>query len=371
MFVLSIIKFFLLFPFKHYYLTLLYVLINFVLATAMYAKLKPFYDAKHESSHKKYEYFRRLDKLSFPRILVGFLFLVWPRAIIFALSMLIMAVLTNVGKDIHDPASKAWKDKAYTLCSKIVLFAVGCVLVTEERDPAKAAKIYKKYLGPDFEISYDEPFCAVISNHCSWVESYYFNAKYNAGYVSKKSAQKVPLISHVGRYNKTIYCDRQSEADRLKAVEAIANRQKGLMSGAEKTQLAIYPEGTMSNGTYLIKFKRGAFMTLLPLKVHIEKIDQSAENSLAVAAMDFPLHMVLACCYLWHSVTFLDLPVVKPTEYMYETYKDLGNEKWMIYMNVTKKLMAEYGALKECEATFKPEKLDYLSEIKGKKVKNT
>lgn len=371
MFLFSLIKFFLLFPFKHYYLTLLHIIINFILATLMYIKLKPFYDAKHEVAHKKYEYFRRLDKLSYPRILIGFIFLVWPRAIIFAIVMLIMAILVNTGKNIHDPASKAWKDIVYTIGSRIVLFAVGCVFIKEERDPEKAEKIYKKYLGPDYKISYDEPFCTIINNHCSWVESYYFNAKYNAGYVGKKSAQKVPLISHIGKYNKTIYCDRQSEADRLKAVEDIANRQKDLMSGKEKTQLAIYPEGTMTNGTYIIKFKRGAFMTLLPLKLHIEKIDHSEENSLAVAAMDFPLHMILACCYLWHNVTFLDLPVIKPTEYMYEKYKDLGEEKWMIYMNVTKKLMAEYGELKECEATFKPEKLDYLSEIKGKKVKNT
>jgi len=66
----------------------------------------------------------------------------------------------------------------------------------------------------------------------------------------------------------------------------------------------------------------------------------------------------------------LDLPVIEPTEYMYENYKEFGKEKWMVYMEVCKRIMAEIAGLQLSESIF-PEKLEYLSLIKGKKVKNT
>ena len=42
----------------------------------------------------------------------------------------------------------------------------------------------------------------------------------------------------------------------------------------------------------------------------------------------------------------------------------------MVYMNVTKLIMAECAGLKQSHSSFE-EKLEYLSLIKGKKVKNT
>ena len=86
--------------------------------------------------------------------------------------------------------------------------------------------------------------------------------------------------------------------------------------------------------------------------------------------------MIYVCCYCWHNVTFLDLPIIEPTEYMYENYRkneeksDEKKENWMIYMEVTKLIMAECSGLKKSNSSFE-EKLAYLSEIKGKKVKNT
>ena len=34
---------------------------------------------------------------------------------------------------------------------------------------------------------------------------------------------------------------------------------------------------------------------------------------------------------------------------MYENNKDLGKEKWEIYMNVVRKIYSEVGGLKECD----------------------
>ena len=53
-----------------------------------------------------------------------------------------------------------------------------------------------------------------------------------------------------------------------------------------------------------------------------------------------------------------------------EKYRKKDEEKWATYMNVTKSIMAECAGLKESHESFE-EKLEYLSIIKGKKVKNT
>lgn len=369
----SLMKSCLLFPVNHYKL-FIYFLVNFILSIYIYIKLYPFYDPKKEEAHQKYYVFRRLDKLNYFRLLTGLLFLFWPRLILFVICMIVMAISVSIGKDILDPKDKPWKDKIYSKGSRFILFCLGNIIPNISLGDQKLIEeVYKKYLGPDYKIDYNKKFSTIICNHVSWVESYFCMYRYASGFIGKLSASKVPTIREMGKYNQTIYLDRTKEDDRKKTAERIAQRQQSLMDGTNLTNLSIYPEGTISNGTHLIKFKRGAFMTLLPLKPMVELIDQTAECSLSTGALPMFLHMILVCSYFWHNVTFLDLPIIEPTEYMYENYEKNESEKkekWMIYMNVTKLIMAECAGLKLSESSF-PEKLAYLSEIKGVKVKNT
>ena len=367
----SLIIWYITFPLNHYKLFFVHCLFNFILALYIYKKLYPFYDPKKESIHIKYADFRRLDKLNFYRILIGLIIFVWPRLILFFICMIVMAIGVSMGKDILDPKDKPWKDKIYSYGSRIILFSLGNVIPTISLGDQKLIEeVYKKYLGPDYKIDYNKKFCSILCNHVSWVENYFCMYRYATGFIGKLSASKVPTIREMGKYNQTIYLDRTNPEDRKLTAEKIAQRQKGLMDGTILTNLSIYPEGTISNGTHLIKFKRGAFMTLLPLKPLVELVDQTAECTLSTGALPMELHMLLASCYLWNNVTFLDLPIIEPTQYMYEKYKKNGEEDWIVYMNVTKLIMAECSGLKMSESSFE-EKLNYLSEIKGKKVKNT
>ena len=367
---LRIIKYFLLFPITHPLLFLTHLLINFVIATYIYIKMKPFYDPLKSEIHNKYPEFKRFDKVRFLRLFIGLSFLVWPRALLMVISMTIMAVVVNLGKNILDPKHKKIKDFVYQKGSRVVLFALGCIIPKEIRNEKKTEEVIKKYLGPDYQISYIKKYSCVVSNHVSWVESFYYNYRFAIGYIGKKSASKVPGISQIGKYNQTIYCDRTDPNDRQKTAEKIAERQKGILNGTILTQLAIYPEGTQSNGTHLIKFKRGAFMTLLPIKPMVELIDHTDECILACGIVPMHFHMIYSCCFLWHYDTFLELPTIEPTDYMYENYKSFGKEKWQIYMEVTKRIMSEASGLEISEGSF-DEKLNYISAIVGKKVKNT
>ena len=53
------------------------------------------------------------------------------------------------------------------------------------------------------------------------------------------------------------------------------------------------------------------------------------------------------------------MPVIKPTDYMFEKYKDLGKEKWEIYANVVNKIYSEIGGLKQCNIRYRDRSLYY------------
>ena len=47
------------------------------------------------------------------------------------------------------------------------------------------------------------------------------------------------------------------------------------------------------------------------------------------------------------KIIYAELPVIKPTSYMFEKYKNLGKEKWEIFANVVNKIYSEVGGFKQ------------------------
>jgi len=58
----------------------------------------PFYDTKKEEIQKKFQEFRRQDKLSFIRLYRGLTTIVLPWGILFALSKALQAIILNLWK---------------------------------------------------------------------------------------------------------------------------------------------------------------------------------------------------------------------------------------------------------------------------------
>lgn len=121
----------------------------------------------------------------------------------------------------------------------------------------------------------------------------------------------------------------------------IEERQHMCYEGKEDTPLIIYPEGTVTTGKYIISFKRGAFMSLLPIKPMVEMIHQDEEFTLSTGILPLHWHIIMESCYLYHYITFIDLPVIEPNEYMFENFKDFGKEKWEVYSQVCRHIMSE------------------------------
>ena len=76
-------------------------------------------------------------------------------------------------------------------------------------------------------------------------------------------------------------------------------------------------------------------------------------------------------CYFGCKINLCELPVIKPTEYMFEKYANLGVEKWEIFAEVTRKIMCEIGGLTPSDKTFRDSKryenfAKFLNELSDK-----
>ena len=136
----------------------------------------------------------------------------------------------------------------------------------------------------------------------------------------------------------------------------------------------IFPEGTITNGEYMLRFKRGAFSTILPIKPFvIDNLSMCKNYNMTVGAGDMLIHSIIANCYLYHDIRLIELPIVFPNENMFK-YHDLHytpkKEKWEAYAEVMREIMCKANGITPSEMTLRDSR-DYDNILNGRKVKVT
>lgn len=176
---------------------------------------------------------------------------------------------------------------------------------------------------------------AVVSNHMSWADILIQMARYFPAFVARDGTQNLPMIGLISRRMQCIYVDREKKApaaaaagtavgagsaaangdssssscgrpltpDRAAAVAAAGGDAAGApaadvggVSGAVKRRMLLtqqhpeqelrpmllFPEGTTSNGRYLLPFKTGAFLAgvpVLPTIIHYHTSSSSSDDT--------------------------------------------------------------------------------------------
>ena len=108
-----------------------------------------------------------------------------------------------------------------------------------------------------------------------------------------------------------------------------------------------FPEGTCSCCRNILRFKKGAFFALLPVKPLILKINQKSSFHLSVGASNVVLHYVKNLCHFINTIDYTILPTIRPVDYIFEHNQHLGKEKWQIFANTVRKIYSEIGGLIE------------------------
>ena len=128
----------------------------------------------------------------------------------------------------------------------------------------------------------------------------------------------------------------------------------------------IFAEGGVTNGENVSKFKRGAFMSLKPVKPMVTKYHwnhvqpDSMAETMPLAFSEWGLK----------SVTVTHLPTFAPNDYFYDEYaKTIDGhekmEKWEIYAHAVNEIIREEGGLGINTQPFR-HRLDYFKFIAGK-----
>ena len=108
-----------------------------------------------------------------------------------------------------------------------------------------------RVLGLDLEV-HGEPVARgpalIVANHISWLDILALHAARFCRFVSKADVHHWPLIGPLATGAGTLYIERESRRDALRVVHHMA---ESLRAG---DVLAVFPEGTTSDGTALLPF---------------------------------------------------------------------------------------------------------------------
>jgi 1-acyl-sn-glycerol-3-phosphate acyltransferase len=325
----------------------------------MYKRLNVFYQplkykdpetGKEIDLNEKYAGFRPSDPINYwPYILQG-LILFPIRAILSFLTCFFLLVHLKIIKYFHkhtdtDPKEHEMIVNATKFWGGWFL-KVNLIFLTKK--DVSYEEVYKKYLGDDYNFKEDK-FSLIICNHLGYYDVIANMALNGSGFMAMTEMRNAPIGGDIAYQIGSIFVNRENPKNREESIHKLLQRQKDFYEGKNLYNIVIFPEGTATNNVYLTKFKKGAFLSLLPLKPIIIKLPKNAKCNLCSGVTHLFFHVLRSFCYFTNRLYYTELPIIKPTDFMFEKYKNLGKEKWEIYMNVVYQMYLELGDFKETD----------------------
>ena len=362
--------------FLKYFIPIMFIFLNWLYSNCIiYYKRLEYIDKKTGKKidiHKLYEPFQAKDKLRYWRFILS--------GMIFFLPKLIFCMLAVIGLIINLQISHFfYKDSDTNInhrnkVKKIIKFwsylgLKNALISIKEKKVNTYEKIYKKYLGDDYDFS-QKKYSLIISNHIGLFDVILVMYLYQPGFIAKKLVSNYPFFGSVARGLNCLFVDRENENARKKIMEDIYFKQKNFLEGKSLAPLAIFPEGTTTSNRNILKFKKGAFYHLLPIKPQIIQIDQQSPLHLACGVQNIFFHTWKVMAYSCTDLFYIDLPIISPTDYMFQHYSHFGKEKWEIYAEVTRKIYCEIGGFEESNLGYRDEHLYSMAIKTGKYESN-
>ena len=226
---------------------------------------------------------------------------------------------------------------------------------------------YSEYLGPDWERTY-EGHCSTVSNHVSWWDIIVHMSQTQVCFTAKAGTLKLPFIGAVSKMIGCLYFDRGSKDSKQQVMKQMEERFKLIEKGLYPP-LIMNAEGGTTNGRYIIKFKKGAFVGNYPCKPVVLKY-HSPHVDLEQCVMPIYMHIILSSMNIGGHVEYLEFPVFKPNEYFFKHHQREGEEQWETYARVIREIMAKGSGLKLSDASIE-DKFEYKKVLFGKGMKGS
>lgn len=178
---------------------------------------------------------------------------------------------------------------------------------------------------------------AIISNHVSYLDILYHMSASFPSFVAKRSVAKLPLVGLISKCLGCVYVQRELKSSDFKGVSGIVTeRVKESHENSSAPMMMLFPEGTTTNGDFLLPFKTGAFLATAPVRPVILRYPYQ-RFSPAWDSISGALHVFYLFCQFINHMEAVWLPVYYPSQ------EEKDDPK--LYASNVRRLMAREGNL--------------------------
>jgi len=197
---------------------------------------------------------------------------------------------------------------------------------------------------------------AIVSNHVSYIDILYHMSSFFPSFVAKRSVAKLPLVGLISKCLGCVYVQRESKSSDFKGVSGVVTeRIKEAHQNKSAPMMMLFPEGTTTNGDYLLPFKTGAFLPKAPVLPVILRYPYR-RFSPAWDSISGVRHVIFLLCQFVNHLEVIQLPIYHPSEQEKDDPK--------LYANNLRRLMASEGNLIVSDIGL-PEKRIYHAALNG------
>lgn len=357
-----------------YFIFLIYCIICYLAIKHVLKNTEKYKENQSNSEiHKKYEMFKRSDFAHWNQfnLTIGCICFLWIKltGVISGIIFCYLGLKFTIKKsdDKNTPEIKNKINFFIKRGTDIVLFFLGIFLKIKKLENFD----YKKFKGKaNLSKENSEEIASIqISNHTSWLDILIFLNITGTGFLAKKEVKNYPLIGLIAESINGVFVDRDDKSSLGGVLELVKNKQKEIHSGKDLSKFMIFPEGTTSNSAGILDFKKGAFVSELPIKPFVIKFDSLNRISLAMDVIEMLYHVLIVISVPFHFVEIVDLPVFSPNEELFEECGkgDCKKERWEVYAEILKEIMCDASGLKNMKGGFK-EKQEYLQILRKPKT---
>ncbi|KAG7941652.1 hypothetical protein I3843_16G055800 [Carya illinoinensis] len=254
-----------------------------------------------------------------------------------------------------------WRRAVVVQCgkfiSRIMLFVFGFYWINEtfripDNDYKSSAALNE---GKDVCEEPERPG-AIISNHVSYIDILYHMSLFFPSFVAKRSVAKLPLVGLISKCLGCVYVQRETKSSDFKGVSvAVTERVKEAHQDKSAPIMMLFPEGTTTNGDFLLPFKTGAFLAKAPvlpviLRYPFQRFSPAWDSISGVR------HVIFLLSQFVNHLEVIRLPIYYPSQQEKDDPK--------LYANNVRRLMASEGNLIYSDIGL-PEKRIYLAALNG------
>jgi 1-acyl-sn-glycerol-3-phosphate acyltransferase len=279
----------------------------------------------------------------------------------------IICIFLTIGLDLSKPVTGVRKTLMRWTMSGILRVMMVVAFFTDihreeitEDDPRAD---YSEYLGPNWKKelkAYKESGqkdSTIVCNHNGIFEVFTLcSTQHPPAFVPDVRFHKVPLFREILYALNSVFANRAaSSEERDKMCEEIIERQRQIIEEkSEHSPIVLFAEGVNNNGSALLRFRRGAFASLTPVRPMVAKVEFMGSHTYVSPTYDIIpfktlLIFMIASMGIYKSTLYV-LPPFIPNDYLFETHVGKeGEEKWSSYAWAVRDAMCKATNLKKSD----------------------